>query len=244
MKLINGTLRPGEVLEILENGKIKASAPGLFLEEDKDNLPPIMPFFEICGSHSNAFSSPNVGDEVWILNMADNPLQLYWFRKDDHVTNNAEVFNEANELASKAGRPSPTENVEILCNREAGVGWATIYFSDGSGWVIKNNESAIQIWPDGMIQIGLNNAKNRSIFVDQGGVFLGGSGPDGKYEPAVLGNALVDVLNGICKCLGEIQTKSMMVPFTMGIGAALTAAGVNTLPLKISSILSSDVQLT
>ena len=55
MKLINGTLRPGQVLEILENGKIKASAPGLFLKEDKDNLPPIMPFFEIIGNHANSF---------------------------------------------------------------------------------------------------------------------------------------------------------------------------------------------
>ena len=29
MKLSNGTIRPGTVLEVLENGLIKASAPGI-----------------------------------------------------------------------------------------------------------------------------------------------------------------------------------------------------------------------
>ena len=56
MKLINGIIRPGEILEVLENGKIKASAPGLFSEEDLENLPPIMPFWELIGSHANTFS--------------------------------------------------------------------------------------------------------------------------------------------------------------------------------------------
>ena len=67
MKLVNGILRPGEILEVLENGKIKASAPGLFTEEDKDLNPPIMPFWELMGGHANTFSTPIVGDEIWLL---------------------------------------------------------------------------------------------------------------------------------------------------------------------------------
>ena len=93
MKLVNGILRPGEVLEVLENGKIKASAPGLFSEEDKDLIPPVMPFWELIGSHANTFSTPTEGDEVWILNLTDNPLQLYWFRKDNLI-----IFGSRNHV--------------------------------------------------------------------------------------------------------------------------------------------------
>ena len=86
MKLINGILRPGNILEVLDNGKIKASAPGLFSAEDPlELLPPIMPFYELMGGHANSYSTPIVGEECGVLNMQDNPLQLYWFRKDDHI---------------------------------------------------------------------------------------------------------------------------------------------------------------
>ena len=103
MKLINGILRPGNILEVLDNGKIKASAPGLFSAEDPlELLPPIMPFYELMGSHANSYSTPIVGEECWVLNMQDNPLQLYWFRKDDHIENNKGIFEEGG-----------TENVEI-----------------------------------------------------------------------------------------------------------------------------------
>ena len=55
MRLVNGTIRPGTVLEVLENGLIKASAPGLFsYVDDPKMLPPIMPWF--IGNNSNSFS--------------------------------------------------------------------------------------------------------------------------------------------------------------------------------------------
>ena len=63
MKLATGILRPGIILEVLDNWKIKVSAPGLFSSEDKDLIPPIMPFWELIGSHSNSFSTPVKGDE-------------------------------------------------------------------------------------------------------------------------------------------------------------------------------------
>ena len=85
MKLSSGVLRPGIVIDVLEEGNITASAPGLFSKEDSDKLPPIYPF---TGLHANQFSSVNTGDEVWILNFSDNPMQLYWFRKDDYKENN------------------------------------------------------------------------------------------------------------------------------------------------------------
>ena len=97
MKLSQGILRPGRVLEVLDNGKIKATAPGLFNAQDQPLLPPILPF---PSWHANSYSSPKVGDEVWVLNLMDNPLQLHWFRKDNFTEN--PVIQE--------------ENVEVLCN--------------------------------------------------------------------------------------------------------------------------------
>ena len=38
MDLSKAILRPGKVIEVLENGKIRADVPGLFSLEDKDKL--------------------------------------------------------------------------------------------------------------------------------------------------------------------------------------------------------------
>ncbi len=200
MKLMNGILRPGEVLEVLENGKIKAAAPGLFAEEDKDLIPPIMPFWEIMGGHANTFSTPIQGDEVWILNLTDNPLQLYWFRKDEHVVNNKDIFTEAG-----------TANVEILCNRASGVGYASLFFADGTGWILRNDDSRLQIFPDGHIELGMATP-HRTITIDQDAIKLG----DGAH-PACYGDATAKVLMKICSLFQVLSTAAGSNPYTMAL---------------------------
>ena len=130
MKLSNAILRPGKVLEVVDtNGTIKVAAPGLFSDQDDPQLlPPVSPLLLF---HSNQYSTPIVDDEVWILNFTDNTQQLYWFRKDNYIENNKDIQEET--------------NVEVLCSRESGAGWATIYFSDDSGWYIKNDKTFIQL---------------------------------------------------------------------------------------------------
>lgn len=200
MKLVNGILRPGIVLEVLENGKIKASAPGLFSAQDQELLPPIMPFFELMGCHANSFSTPIEGDEVWVLNLTDNPRQLYWFRKDDHIANNEEIFAEGG-----------TENVEILCNRESGVGYATLYFSDGSGWMLRNDDSRLQIFPDGHIELGMN-WPHRTIKIDSDAIFLG----DGAHS-ACYAEETQDILMQICGLLQALGQVAQMTPYTSAL---------------------------
>ena len=220
MKLSSGVLRPGTVIDVLEEGNIIASAPGLFSKEDSDTLPPIYPF---TGVHANQFSSVNPGDEVWILNFSDNPMQLYWFRKDDYKENNKDLLGE--------------ENVEILCNRESGFGWATIYFSDGSGWIIKNGDSQIQIDSDGNIKLSKPES-HRSIIIDEDGIKLGGS----DNHPAVYGDKLMDVLEKIQITFDLIQKAAITNPFTMPIGTAIGAAPME-LKLMIPKITSPHVIL-
>lgn len=226
MKLINGTLRPGSVLEVLENGKIKASAPGLFSSQDKDLVPPIMPFWEIIGGHANAFSTPTEGDEVWILNMTDNPLQLYWFRKDDHIDANKKIFAEGG-----------TENVEIICNRESGVGYATLYFSDGSGWVLRNDDSHLQIYPDGHIELGMN-WPHRTIKIDPKAIHLGSGNNE---HPACYGDETAAILLKICGLLQALGKVAKMIPYTAALAPLFSMA--KSIQEDIPGIKSSHVKI-
>lgn len=207
MKLSKAILRPGDVLEVLENGRIKAAAPGLFSVVDQELLPPIMPFNELIGCHANSFSTPVVGDEVWILNLLDNPRQLYWFRKDNHIEANAEIFAEGG-----------TENVEILCNRESGIGYATLYFSDGSGWMLRNDDSRLQIFPDGHIELGMN-WPHRTIKIDSGAIRLG----DGQHS-ACYGDETQNILMEICGLLQALGQVATMNPYTAPLGPLFNKA--------------------
>ena len=103
-----------------------------------------------------------------LQHLTDNPLQLYWFRKDPHIDANKEIFEEGG-----------IENVEIFCNRESGLGYATLYFSDGSGWILRNDDSRLQIFPDGHIELGMN-WPHRTIKIDSNAISLG----DGEHPAA------------------------------------------------------------
>lgn len=226
MKLINGILRPGIVLEVLEGGCVKASAPGLFSSQDKDLIPPIMPFWEIIGGHSNAFSTPIKGDEIWLLNMSDNPLQLYWFRKDKHLDANKDIFEEGG-----------TENVEILCNRESGIGYATLYFSDGSGWVLRNDDSRLQIFPDGHIELGMN-WPNRTITIDSKAIHLGSGNQE---HPACYGDETAKILLKVCGLLQAIGKVAKTNPHTMALAPLFDQA--KSIQEDIPGIKSTHVKI-
>jgi hypothetical protein len=224
MKIVNGILRPGSILEVLENGRIKASAPGLFTSIDKDLIPPVMPFWELIGSHSNSFSTPMIGDEVWILNLTDNPSQLFWFRKDNALEHNKTIFEEGG-----------LENVEIICNRESGVGYATIYFSDGSGWVIRNDDSKLQIFPDGHIELGMN-WPHRMIKIDTKAISLG----DGLH-PACYGDETANILMKICGMLQALGAVASANPYTAMLGPLFNQA--SSIQNDIAGIKSSHVKI-
>lgn len=203
MKLANAILRPGKVIEVLDGGKIRAEVPGLFSAEFKDKLPPIHPFFT---NHSNSYSQPKVYQTVWILNFTDNPLDLHWFRNDDHVEIDKEILQE--------------ENVEVLCNRESGIGWAQIYFSDNSGWIIRNDESLIQIRNDGSIKLQMD-WPHRTIDINDRNISIGTEGKSA--HPAALGDKTEDALTAICGLFNIISTVAKTNPYTIMIGTAIDA---------------------
>jgi hypothetical protein len=224
MKMHKGTIRPGTVLKVLENGIIKASAPGLFsFDDDPENLPPIMPWF--IGHNSNAFSQPKQYDEVWIMNFSDNPMQLYWFRKD-RIENNKNISIQE-------------ENVEILCNREVGGEWCTIYFSDGSGWIISKGDSIIQIDKTGDILL-TNGLPYRNINITPDGISLGSKNKSA--HPAAFGDECENALYALCALLSQVATAALPNPYTTAIGTTIIS-GLGNVTNKITNISSSNVTL-
>lgn len=225
MKLSKGTIRPGTVLEVLDNGIIKASAPGLFsFVDDPEMLPPIMPWF--IGHNTNAFSKLKQYDEVWIMNFSDNPRQLYWFRKDNITENTNVAINTE-------------ENVEIVCNRDLGGDWATIYFSDGSGWVISKGESIMQIKADGSILLN-TGLPNRCIDINGKNISIGSEGSSA--HPAACGDAVESLLMSLCLLLQNVAIKSMANPYTMAIGTTIMAK-LPSITNKVSNISSQHVTI-
>lgn len=222
MRLVHATLRPARVIKVLEAGEIEVEAPGLFSAKDIGKLPPVRPFF---GGHANTYSAPLVGQEVWVMNQADNPQSLFWFRKDDYKEADKDLMTG--------------KNVEILCNRENGRGWATIYFEDGTGWIISNNEAKIQIRKNGSIFLD-TGMPHRQIDINGSNISLGTEGKSS--HPAVYGDNLQDVLEYIQTALDTIKQAANTNVYTKPIAMAL-----NTLPAtikkKIPSILSTNITL-
>lgn len=222
MRLLQATLRPARVLENLGHGNIKVEAPGLFSAEDQENLPQVMPFF---GLHSNTYSEPKVDDEVWVLNVTDNPLQLFWFRKDDRSEHNNNLEEE--------------ENVEIICNREAGTGYATIYFSDGTGWMFRNGDSFINIKKDGSILLDIGTG-HRQVHICSDSISLGSEG--GSAHSACFGDEVQNVLNLIQSCLATIKMAASTNPYTIAIANAL-GGQPDRIGQAIPKIVSQNVTL-
>lgn len=222
MKLANAILRPGKVLDVLENGYIIAEVPGLFSSQDIGKLPPIEPMFH---GAENSFSQPKKYQEVWILNMVDNPQQLYWFRKDKLVEKNGALLNET--------------NVEILCNRESGIGWATIYFSDGSGWVIQKDSSVIQIREDGSIVMKMDWPK-RAIEITENAINIGTEG--GSAHPAAYGDKMEDILTDICTLLKSMQLVANTNPYTVMLSKVMKPQ-IKKIQEKIGTISSQQVYI-
>lgn len=224
MNFTNATMRPGRVVEVLGGGKIRASVPGLFNKQDGTNLPILSQF--TMGGGSNTFSSPNLCDEIWVLNDPSNPEALFWFRKDKSDSKN---FEEAGIDVSGS------KHVEILCNRETDTGWATIMFSNGTGWIIRNDEVIMSIGKDGDI-IMTNGSPNRTISITEKCISLGTEGKSA--HPAAYGDKIEQALDKIALLLKTIRT--LCQPITL---LSPLVASIGAIPEEIES-LSEEISST
>ena len=218
MKLSEGELRPGVVLAVKDNfGTIVASVPGLFSAEDKDCLPPISPF---PVGQPNTFTTPKVGDEVWVLFFHDNNRQLFWIRKDQTSKNNGLYNKRGGPKSARVGDSGiqGQPNCNILASIENKSAWATIYFADGSGWIIQNQDIIIQLDQNGKI-IMTNGEPHCTLEINDDGISLGSSGKSA--HPACHGDRVADLFDNIIDTLAAIAATARSNPYTAAIGEVI-----------------------
>lgn len=207
MKLSQAHLRPGRVLELVdENGIIKGSCCGLFTDQDDpEKLPPIYQF-PLGGA--NNFSSMHVDDEIWVLFFDDNPMELFYIRKDI-------IPETLKDILSKK-----YEEVEVLASREMPAGMVQLYFTDGDGWIIRNVNSVIQIRKDGSILLDAGSA-HRKIDICDNCISIGSENES--EHTAAYGDKVVNTFNILNSMLDAIVQAANTSPYTVGIGTAITA---------------------
>lgn len=226
MKLGVGQLRPGKVLEIVNNfGVIKASCCGLFSDQDApENLPPIYPF-QLSGV--NTFNSIEKNDEVWVLSFEDNPYELLYIRKDN-------LNENLNSLLSKEYK-----TCDVLASRDTAQGMIQLYFTDGDGWIIRNIDSVIQIRKDGSILLDAGSA-HRKIDISDDSISLGSIGSSA--HTGAYGDKIVETFNALNKILKCLVLSAKQSPFTCAIGIAVEAL-LDEFENAISQIESPHVTL-
>lgn len=226
MILSDGKIRPGRVLHVEnEKGIIKVCCPGLFSDQDDpEKLPPVYPWFN---GNSNNFSKVNEDDEVWVMFFEHNPYELFWFRKDNIGQNLGDILNK------------DYEHIEVVCSKELDSGYAQIYYTDGDGWIIRRDETFIQLDKDGNVIIDTGR-KHRAISIDDNSISLGTVG--GSAEPAVLGDKLEDCLNKLYDLLDAGIKAGQPSPYTASMCLAMQSA-MGAFKTSITKIKSNHVTL-
>lgn len=226
MNLANGHIRPGVVKKVDNNGIIKAISPGLFVVENEneiENLPPIMPGF-IGGTN---VSLPSIGDDVWILNFTDNPLELFWFKKTNSPLNTEVIRNNLGK------------NSEILCNKSSDTGNASLYFSDDSGWVIDNTDAKISIEKNGSILLN-SDINERAIHINTNNISIGSINKSS--HPAAYGDVVEDVVLSLCSLLNKVAIKALANPYTAALGVEILSE-LHNISDKAALISSDNVTI-
>ena len=227
MKLANGEIRPGVVLEVLdEYGTIKGSCLGVFSDDDDPALLP--PIYQWPTQSGTCFNQPTVNDPIWVLFFKDNPQELFYFFQ-------ADIHNSSNHILGKKPK-----DAQILASRDAGIGKAQLYYTTDDGWKMSSNESRIQIDKDNNIELAKDDLEERTIKVDDEGVFLGDKD---KSQPAVLGNELQDCLTKIYNALQALETGLLGNPYTSP-AAAQFSPKLAPIYNSINKILSKTVSLS
>jgi hypothetical protein len=181
MVLSQGHIRPGRVLQVVDNqGVIKASCCGLFSDVDEpDKLPPV---YQFSFGGANNFYMPHEDEEIWLLFFDDNPLELFYIRKEN-------VNENLNKLLK-----TKHEECEVLMSKELSTGFVQFYFTDGEGWILRNFDSVIQIRADGSILLDTGSA-HRKIDINDNSISLGSIG--NSAHTAAYGDEVVAAFNKV-----------------------------------------------
>lgn len=226
MVLSQGHIRPGRVLQVVNNqGVIKASCCGLFSDVDEpDKLPPV---YQFSFGGANNFYMPHEDEEVWVLFFDDNPLELFYIRKDNINENLNNILKTKHE------------ECEVLMSKELSAGFVQFYFTDGEGWILRNFDSVIQIRPDGSILLDAGSA-HRKIDINDNSISLGSIG--NSAHTAAYGDEVVTAFRNVVSILNTMVTTCALLPEIAILGTNIKT-GISTLESQIEKIESQHVTL-
>lgn len=209
MNMNNAHIIPGRVLAVDDaaTGTIKAAACGLFSDEDDpDALPPVYPLSLGC---ANAFSSVEKDDDIWVMMFEDNPMELFYLRNDNFPDELKDILR------------TQYNQCDVLVSRDLAGGQVQLYFTDGSGWIIRNGGSVIQMRPDGSILLDTGSA-HRKIDINSRSISIGSEGSSS--HPAAYGDVIEDVLSKLSNALSVMISAGKTNPYTMMMCSSLETA--------------------
>ena len=117
----------------------------------------------------------------------------------------------------------------------SGLGYASLYFSDGTGWMLRNDDARLQIFPDGHIELGMD-WPHRTITIDAEAIKLGNGS-----HPAAYGDEVADVLLKICGLLQNAAKAAASSPYTMQLAPFFNLS--KTIQNDIPAIKSTHVKI-
>lgn len=226
MVLSQGHIRPGRVLQVVDNqGVIKASCCGLFSDQDEpDKLPPL---YQFSFGGTNNFYKPHEDEEVWVLFFDDNPLELFYIRKEN-------VSENLNEILK-----TKHEECEVLMSKELTQGFVQFYFTDGEGWILRNFDSVIQMRADGSILLDAGS-EHRKIDINEDSISIGSIG--NSAHTAAYGDEIVNTFNKVVSILNTMVTTCTKIPEVVILGEKIKS-GIPALEEQIEKIESQHVTL-
>lgn len=226
MELNKGHIRPGRVLQVVDNkGVIKASCCGLFSDQDDpEKLPPV---YQFSLGGANNFYTPHIDEEIWLMFFDDNPLELFYIRKE----NTSENLNSVLE--------NNYEECEVLVSKELTKGFIQLYFTDGEGWIIRNFDSVIQMRADGSILLDTGSS-HRAIDINEDNISIGSI--EKSAHTAAYGDEVVNTFNKVVSILNTMITTCAQLPEIAILGTNIKS-GIPQLEAAIDKIESQHVTI-
>lgn len=201
MTLDQYDLLPGVVQSTSDpeyKGRIKCIIPGIFeTGTSTDNLPWVFP---LGMSRYQSFSKMMKGSKVWVLRNRDNKFE-YWYLP---------MFDYHSDVTKSYVSENYDNDPEVIICRDSGGKVGMLTYDDTNGFKERLNEDYIHLAPDNKIELKASDAK---IIMEGSKITIGQDGDT--YEPAVLGNTLVDILNDLQGAMGELKSACAADQHTM-----------------------------
>lgn len=192
MKFKDIELLPGVVTNVNDpkfQGRVKATVPTLFdgtIMSD-EGLPWIYPLSMIG---YQGFSKLMEGSKIWVLRIK-NDYKMFWYIPMFEMNANTKEI-----LSNAYNEP------DILISRSAGDESIYIYYTDADGLKMQIGNSEINIARDKTIYI--KGGETAITVNNEGKITIGKN--DTEFEPAILGNKLVDTLSQLASDLQQVSS--------------------------------------